>query len=66
MLKEKNNIQYIADYRLENYRQFIFCVSKKKEADLIEHLLNQESVAGYLKKLIRADMASKKSDLTSD
>lgn len=56
MKNSEKKVKYVADYRLENYRQFIFCVNKKKEADLIEHIEKQKSLAGYLKKLIRADM----------
>lgn len=56
MKSKKDNMKYIADYRLENYRQFIFCVNKKKESDLIEHIEKQPNLAGYLKKLIKADM----------
>lgn len=56
MKNSEKKVKYVADYRLENYRQFIFCVNKKKEADLIEHIEKQKNLAGYLKKLIKADM----------
>jgi hypothetical protein len=59
MKNSEKTSKYVADYRLANYRQFIFCVNKKKEADLIEHIEKQPNLAGYLKELIKKDMNNK-------
>jgi hypothetical protein len=59
MKNSEKTAKYVADYRLANYRQFIFCVNKKKEADLIEHIEKQPNLAGYLKELIKKDMNNK-------
>lgn len=56
MKTKEEKIKNISNYRLENYRQFIFCVSRKKEADMLAYIESQDNLAGYLKGLIKKDM----------
>lgn len=56
MRTKEEKIKNISNYRLENYRQFIFCVNKNKEADMLAYIESQSNLAGYLKGLIKEDM----------
>ena len=56
MRTKEEKIKNISNYRLENYRQFIFCVSRKKEADMLAYIESKDNLAGYLKGLIKEDM----------
>lgn len=44
-------------YEKEYTRQIKFKLNRKFDADVIEWLEQQENVQGYLKELVRADMA---------
>jgi hypothetical protein len=60
---KEEKIKNISDYRLANYRQFIFCVNKTKEADMLEYIEAKRNFAGYLKGLIKEDMNKNKKNV---
>lgn len=46
-----------ARYKAANTKQIKFVLNKRTEPDLISHLESIENVQGYIKSLVRADMA---------
>ncbi len=46
-----------AKYLKENTKRYVINVGKKTEQDIYEKLEEEENKAGYIKKLIRADIA---------
>ena len=65
MKTKEEKIKNISNYRLENYRQFIFCVSRKKEADMLAYIESQGRYTGvYYKVVIKKDMENLKKQLT--
>lgn len=44
-------------YDSANTRQYHLKLNLKTDADIIKHLERKESIQGYIKELIRADMA---------
>lgn len=47
----------VAKYDAKNTRQYHLKLNLKTDADIIKRLEQQESIQGYIKDLIRADMA---------
>lgn len=59
--KIKNDYEYIGQYVKENMISVAFRLSRKYDADLIDHLERlSESKAAYIKRLIREDMEKQK------
>lgn len=54
-----NKVKYTRDYEKENVKQVKFKLNKKTESDIIEYLESKENKQGYIKQLIRDDMAKK-------
>jgi len=52
--------EYDRQYAKENLQQIKFSLNKETDADILEWLSKQPNKAGYLKELIRKDMAEKK------
>lgn len=50
----------IARYDAKATRQIHLKLNLKTDADILEHLGKQDSIQGYIKRLIREDMESKK------
>ena len=48
--------QAIKRYDAANTRQYHLKLNKKTDADIIERFDQQESVQGYIKELVRADI----------
>lgn len=46
-------------YNKEHYKVVSFKLHKTNDKDIMEHLENQSNKQGYLKELIRKDMANK-------
>ena len=57
-------LKAIKKYKAENAKKINFELSRKTETDLIEWLDSQPNKQGYLKELIRADMARKQGSST--
>lgn len=55
----ENKKNYIMEYDKTFQRRFVLNVNKIYDADIIEHLESQDSIQGYLKNLIKADMQKK-------
>ena len=55
-MTDKNKIAYINKYNKKTYRQVMIHINYKTEADMLEHLLSQDSINSYVKGLIRDDM----------
>lgn len=51
---------YNREYQREAYQRLITKLSRKKDADIIRHLNQQENVTEYIKDLIRRDMGCDK------
>lgn len=49
----------IAKYNKANTTQVVIRLNNRTDTDVIRHLKQQESQAGYIKKLIREDMQKK-------
>lgn len=49
----------IQRYDAANTRQIHLKLNLNTDADILEHLKEQESIQGYIKELIRRDMGSK-------
>ena len=49
----------VAKYDAANTRQIHLKLNTKTDADILEHLDKQKSKQGYIKKVIRRDMAKK-------
>lgn len=45
-------------YDKQNTKQIKFKLNNKYDADILEHLKKQENMQGYIKALIRADIAA--------
>ena len=43
----------------ENTRQLRVKLNKKTDADILEHIEKQPNIQGYIKQLIRADIAAR-------
>lgn len=57
MEKEKSaRVRASMKYNATNVRRFNFSLNRKTDVDIIEHLEKQDSMSGYLKRLIREDM----------
>ncbi|MBO5681286.1 MAG: hypothetical protein J6T99_00940 [Oscillospiraceae bacterium] len=52
--------KYDMQYAKENLQQIKFVLNKETDADILAWLNQQPNKAGYLKELIRRDMAQKK------
>lgn len=52
-----SKLSYLARYEKEKTRQFKLKLSKEHDADIIERLESVPNIQGYIKELIRADMA---------
>lgn len=55
----KNKLDYIRDYNRKNKKQIKFELNINTDADIIKHLEKKENKQGYIKQLIRDDMAKK-------
>lgn len=55
----ENKLKRDAEYLKENTKQFIVRINKNTDGDMIEHLEKQPNKQGYIKDLIRVDMAKK-------
>ena len=55
-MTSKNKLDYINAYNKRTYRQIVLHINNKTEADMLEHILSQKSINGYIKDLIRSDM----------
>ena len=60
MSEDKKNYGPQMKYMANNIRRFQLAINRKTEPDLLAHLESQPNLQGYLKSLIRADMAAKK------
>lgn len=49
--------QYNDEWQAENIRRFVLKLSRVSEGEMIRHLEGMESMQGYIKRLIREDMA---------
>ena len=58
--QKKNNYAAQNAYNKQNMKSFAFRFNLNTEADIIEWLEQQDNKAGYIKELIRADMAKRK------
>lgn len=56
------NLRAIKKYQEKNIKQFKFGFNKTHDADVIEKLENTTNKLGYIKELIRADIAKQKKD----
>ena len=56
------NLRAIKKYQEKNIKQFKFGFNKTNDADIIEWLENTPNKLGYIKELIRADIAKQKKD----
>ncbi len=55
----KNKLDYINKYNRKNKKQIKFELNINTEADIIQHLETIDNKAGYIKQLIRDDIAKK-------
>ena len=55
----KNKLDYINEYNRKNKKQIKFELNINTEADIIQHLETIDNKAGYIKQLIRDDIAKK-------
>ena len=53
----------IAKYKAANTKQIKFVLNKRTDQELIIHLESIDNVQGYIKALIRADMAKSKKEM---
>lgn len=56
----ENKIKRNADYEKKNVVQVLVKINRNTEAEILEHLENQENKSGYIKNLIIEDIAKKK------
>lgn len=52
----KEQIAKITEWQKENVKQYTLRLNKKYDADILEVLEGQESVQGYIKRLIRKEI----------
>ena len=57
MAQSKAQSRATTKYQKEHTKTYVFRANLDTDADLIEHLSKVGNVAGYLKELVRADMA---------
>lgn len=55
--KKARRARQQADYDRRNTTQIILKLNRNTDADILEHLAGQANRQGYIKALIRADMA---------
>lgn len=55
----KNKLDYINEYNRKNKKQIKFELNINTDADIIQHLETIDNKQGYIKQLIRDDMAKK-------
>lgn len=60
--KKKSRSQVEADWVRRNVRRFMAAFSDLTDADIIERLESQENKQGYIKQLIREDIARERKD----
>lgn len=56
-MSSKAQVRATAKYDKANTRQILLKLNLKTDADILRHLETQESMQGYIKRLIREDMA---------
>lgn len=56
----ENKIKYNMDYNKQNIKQIKLVFNTKTEAEILQHLEQQENKSGYIKNLIILDMQKKK------
>lgn len=49
--------KYVDEYRKQNIRRIAVNLNRIHDADILEHLERMENMQGYIKALIRADIA---------
>ncbi len=57
-MASKAQIRATAKYDKANTKQILLKLNLKTDADILRHLEAQESMQGYIKRLIREDMAA--------
>lgn len=57
-LQSKAQSKATTKYQKEHTKAFVFRCNVEGDADIIEHLAKVGNVAGYLKDLVRKDMAA--------
>lgn len=62
IVEEYSQGKYVQQYIKDNIRQIRFTLNQKTEKDLIEWMDQQTNKQGYIKALIRADMARQKKE----
>ena len=53
----ENYREYQKEFMKENYQSFVFRCNKETETDIIEKLKEVKNVAGYIKDLVKKDIA---------
>ena len=53
----QNKLDYIHKFTKERYAKKLIYISFDKEKDILDHLEKQDSISGYIKELIKKDMA---------
>ncbi|HRF70769.1 MAG TPA: hypothetical protein PKV66_05000, partial [Candidatus Pelethenecus sp.] len=56
---KENKLNYINDYEKENVKKITVRFNRNLEKDLIDFLETKDNKQGYIKQLIRDDMAKK-------
>ena len=56
-MASKAQVRATAKYDKSNTRQVLLKLNLKTDADILRHLETQDSMQGYIKKLIREDIA---------
>ena len=57
--RKKNDYIYIAEWKKSNVRRIDLEFNITKEKDLLDQLMAQENMSGYIKRLIREDIGKK-------
>lgn len=57
---KENKLNYINEYEKENVKKVLVRFNKNTESDLIDFLETKDNKQGYIKQLIRDDMAKQK------
>lgn len=55
----QNKVNYVNDYQKNNTKKVGLILNKNTDADIIQHLETIDNKAGYIKQLIRDDIAKK-------
>lgn len=58
--RKKNDYIYIAEWKKSNVRRIDLEFNITKEKDLLDQLMAQENMSGYIKRLIREDIGKSK------